>query len=86
MTLMPTSGRFGPISKTTIEIAWRADDRHNTNGSPMPIYFYSTLPYGWIPDGIQDFLSLFLGHLKHLWLKICEEAHTTISNTVRSCS
>ena len=86
MTLMPTSGRFGPISKTTIEIAWREEDGDETNDSPMPICFYSTLPYGWIPDGIQDFLSLFLGHLKHLWLKICEEAHTTISNTVRSCS
>ena len=82
-TLMPASGCFGPISKTIIEIAWEAPEGYVGDRSSSGMYFYSTLPYGWIPNGIQDLVSSFLDHLKQLWLQLCEQAHTTISTTVR---
>ena len=81
-TLMPSSGCFSSTSKIIIEIAWNRPYGWGGSRWPSGMRFYSMLPQGWFPESPSNLMCSFLDHLKTLWLKLCEEAHTTISNTV----
>ena len=65
----------------TVHIAW-SNPADNENATFWPMDFYSTLPYGWVPEGGLPLYCLFLDHLKQLWLDLCKEWHAKISSTV----
>ena len=88
-----TTVRIGPHTNTTIEIsphtdkivqiAWKPPRAYNESGTFWPMDFYSTLPYGWVPEGSIHLFCLFLDHLKQMWLELCKKWHSIVSGTVR---
>ncbi|KAL5085099.1 hypothetical protein Trisim1_010887 [Trichoderma cf. simile WF8] len=56
---------------------WRMIQPKTPGGPWTPIVYFSTLPYGWIPDDDLDLFRQFIDHLKTPWLSFCKnfEAH-----------
>ncbi|KAL7935803.1 hypothetical protein V8C35DRAFT_262360 [Trichoderma chlorosporum] len=72
------SSSFGDFKAS--RIAWRAI-RPIRPGSPWPsIVYFSTLPYGWIPDDGMHFFEQFVTHINAQWLELCRQFGEYLSN------
>ncbi|KAL6814892.1 hypothetical protein J3E69DRAFT_346257 [Trichoderma sp. SZMC 28015] len=60
-------------------ISWRATLPRNPGSmSPSMIYF-STLPFGWIPDDAMDFFQQFMTHIEAQWSEVCSTFGESLS-------
>lgn len=71
--------------KVSIRIMWRIIQPINPGSPWNSIVYFSTLPYGWIPDdGMDLFQHLFI-HLRERWLDLCHKFGKYLSDKVCSC-
>jgi hypothetical protein len=59
-----------PPTNTSVYPYWKSKD------------YFSTMPYGWIPDSGIDFFQQFVRHLKERWLELCDLAKRHLAERV----
>lgn len=64
-------------------IAWNILRPVDPERSPWrSTVYFSTLPYGWIPDDGIHFFNLFIVYLKGRWVDLCQQAEEHLSTRV----
>jgi hypothetical protein len=67
-----------------VRITWTIKQFTNASGEWYweSINYFSTLPYGWIPDDGVDFLKHFILYLEQKWLEICSQGEKHLNERV----
>lgn len=54
-------------------VIWRSMQPKNPSSPWTTVVYFSTLPYGWIPEDGVDIFRQFFVHIKTEWLELCHK-------------
>lgn len=74
---------LGAIDDSKVsQIMWRSMQSGNSSSLWTTVIYFSTLPYGWIPEDGVDIFRQFLIYIKTQWLELCHKLDEHLAKRV----